>query len=172
MRRCWRSSRSSTSRARADLKTEHAAGAGATTPAARSAASITRAIESQALDAVLAEIDRASTRLLAQTGKVGQHLRDNEWLMAIKQRTGIPGGVCEFDLPAYHHWLHDAPVARQSDLQSVARAAAADSFGALDHPQAAARERKDESPGGVSRRIPVDVDDRQGGPASAPVARA
>ena len=76
------------------------------------------AIETQALDAVLAEIDRASTRLLAQTGKVGQHLRDNEWLMAIKQRTGIPGGACEFDLPAYHHWLHIAPAARQSDLQA------------------------------------------------------
>ena len=38
--------------------------------------------------------------------------------MAIKQRTGIPGGTCEFDLPAYHHWLNrDAP-AREQDLQS------------------------------------------------------
>ena len=26
--------------------------------------------------------------------------------MAIKQRTGIPGGACEFDLPSYHYWLH------------------------------------------------------------------
>ena len=39
-------------------------------------------------------------------GKIGQHLRENEWLMAIKQRTGIPGGACEFDLPSYHYWLH------------------------------------------------------------------
>ena len=44
----------------------------------------------------------SSAALLAQTGKVGAHLRDNEWLMAIKQRTAIPGGVCEFDLPGYH----------------------------------------------------------------------
>ena len=29
--------------------------------------------------------------------------------MAIKQRTAIPGGVCEFDLPAYHYWLHQDP---------------------------------------------------------------
>jgi cell division protein ZapD len=63
------------------------------------------AIEATALDAVLFEIDVAGGSLLAQTGKVGQHLRDNDWLMAIKQRTGIPGGACEFDLPAYHHWL-------------------------------------------------------------------
>src|SRR5215470_7284572 len=39
------------------------------------------AIETQALDAVLVDIDRASTKLLSQAGKVGQYLRDNEWLM-------------------------------------------------------------------------------------------
>jgi len=70
------------------------------------------AIEAEALDAVLAEIDNVAANLLAQTGKIGQQLRDNEWLMAIKQRTGIPGGACEFDLPAYHHWLHVAPTCR------------------------------------------------------------
>jgi cell division protein ZapD len=76
------------------------------------------AIEAQALDAVLAEIDAVTGSLLAQTGKVGAQLRENEWLMAIKQRTGIPGGVCEFDLPAYHHWLNLDPPARQRDLQT------------------------------------------------------
>lgn len=76
------------------------------------------AIEPTALDAVLSEIDAAGSSLLGQTGKVGQHLRDNEWLMAIKQRTGIPGGACEFDLPAYHHWLNLEPAARQRDLQA------------------------------------------------------
>jgi cell division protein ZapD len=76
------------------------------------------AIEATALDAVLSEIDGAGGSLLAQTGKVGQHLRDNEWLMAIKQRTGIPGGACEFDLPAYHYWLNLEPAARQRDLQT------------------------------------------------------
>ena len=30
--------------------------------------------------------------------------------------TGIPGGTCEFDLPAYHWWLHQEPDARRSDL--------------------------------------------------------
>ena len=45
------------------------------------------------------------------------HLRDNEWLMTIKQRTAIPGGVCEFDLPAYHYWLNADPAARQNDLR-------------------------------------------------------
>ena len=37
--------------------------------------------------------------------KFAQHLRENEWLMAIKQRVPIPGNVNPFDLPAYHFWL-------------------------------------------------------------------
>jgi len=75
------------------------------------------AIETRVLEPLLADIDRASAALLGQTGKVGVHLRDNEWLMTIKQRTAIPGGVCEFDLPAYHYWLHADPAARQGDLR-------------------------------------------------------
>jgi cell division protein ZapD len=75
------------------------------------------AIEPEALAALLAEIDGVSASLLAQTGKIGAHLRDNEWLTAIKQRTGIPGGVCEFDLPAYHYWLHLDPTTRKRDLK-------------------------------------------------------
>jgi len=76
------------------------------------------AIEARVLEPLLADIDRASAALLAQTGKAGVHLRDNEWLMTIKQRTAIPGGVCEFDLPAYHYWLNADPAARQNDLKA------------------------------------------------------
>ena len=76
------------------------------------------AIDTRVLEPLLTEIDRASVALLAQTGKVGQHLRDNDWLMTIKQRTAIPGGVCEFDLPAYHYWLNADPAARQNDLRA------------------------------------------------------
>jgi cell division protein ZapD len=74
-------------------------------------------IEQRTLDELLTQIDAVSAMLLAQAGKVGAHLRDNEWLMAIKQRTAIPGGVCEFDLPAYHWWLNQDPAARRNDLR-------------------------------------------------------
>lgn len=73
-------------------------------------------IDPAALDKLLAEVDVISGQLLAQAGKVGQHLRDNEWLMAIKQRSALPGGVCEFDLPAYHYWLNQDAGARRNDL--------------------------------------------------------
>ncbi len=73
-------------------------------------------IDQDALARLLAEIDQVTAGLLAQAGKVGMHLRENEWLMAIKQRAAIPGGVSEFDLPAYHHWLNRDGAARHSDL--------------------------------------------------------
>jgi cell division protein ZapD len=63
-------------------------------------------ISEQALNSVLRDIEQASQALFAMTGKIGQYLRENDWLMSIKQRTGIPGGACEFDLPSYHFWLH------------------------------------------------------------------
>ncbi len=76
------------------------------------------AISEDALDAILTEIDAASTGLFAMPGKIGQHLRDNEWLMGIKQRAIIPGGMCEFDLPSYHYWLEQSTESRRGDLQS------------------------------------------------------
>jgi cell division protein ZapD len=36
--------------------------------------------------------------------------------MSIRSRIGIPGGTCEFDLPAYYHWQHQSVEARQADL--------------------------------------------------------
>ena len=63
-------------------------------------------IAEDALQHVLKDIEQASQALFSMTGKIGQYLRENDWLMSIKQRTGIPGGACEFDLPSYHYWLH------------------------------------------------------------------
>lgn len=75
-------------------------------------------ISEEALDAVLGEIENASSALFAMNGKIGQHLRDNEWLMGIKQRTGIPGGTCEFDLPSYHYWLNQDATLRRNYLNA------------------------------------------------------
>jgi cell division protein ZapD len=74
------------------------------------------AISEQALDAVLGEIDQAVSSMFQSSGKTGQELRENEFLMGVKQRAAIPGGMCEFDLPAFHFWLHQAPRNRQQDL--------------------------------------------------------
>ena len=73
-------------------------------------------ISEEALSGALYEIEHASAALLGMTGKMGQYLRENEWLMSIKNRAGIPGGVCEFDLPAYHFWLNRDGAQRRGDL--------------------------------------------------------
>jgi cell division protein ZapD len=69
-----------------------------------------------ALNQVLDNMQAASHNMLTMAGKIGEHVRENEWLMSIKQRIGIPGGVCEFDLPSYHYWLHLDPALRRNDL--------------------------------------------------------
>ncbi|MDK2124028.1 cell division protein ZapD [Parachitinimonas caeni] len=73
-------------------------------------------ISEAALEHVLSEIELTHAKLLESTGKFGQHLRENEWLMSIKQRVNIPGGVCEFDLPSYHYWQQQSAEARRAQL--------------------------------------------------------
>ena len=75
-------------------------------------------ISEDALSGALYEIEQASASLLAMHGKIGHYLRENEWLMAIKNRAAIPGGVCEFDLPGYHHWLHRDTALRRRDINT------------------------------------------------------
>jgi cell division protein ZapD len=43
-------------------------------------------------------------------------LRDSEFLNAIKHRSTIPGGTCEFDLPDYTHWLNQPDEMRGADF--------------------------------------------------------
>ncbi|MEQ1526563.1 MAG: cell division protein ZapD [Gallionella sp.] len=76
------------------------------------------AISKGALGQVLAELDESATNLFATTGKIGQEIRENEWLMGIKQRTVIPGGTCEFDLPSYHYWQQQNADSRRTSLQA------------------------------------------------------
>jgi cell division protein ZapD len=45
-----------------------------------------------------------------------QKLRDSEFLNAIKHRSTIPGGTCEFDLPDYTHWLNQPDEVRGADF--------------------------------------------------------
>ena len=65
------------------------------------------------------QVEAGALASLAQaSGKAGQHLRDNEWLMSIRSRAIIPGGTCEFDLPSYHAWLMRSGDARGADLDA------------------------------------------------------
>jgi cell division protein ZapD len=58
-----------------------------------------------------AELSRIGTSFL-------QPLKDSEFLNAIKHRSAIPGGTCEFDLPVYNHWLRQPFSRRQQDVDT------------------------------------------------------
>jgi cell division protein ZapD len=75
-------------------------------------------VETEMLNAILGEVDRASAALAASQGKTGQNIRDNEWLMSIRGRTIIPGGACEFDLPSYYAWQKRTPEQRFTDISN------------------------------------------------------
>lgn len=79
------------------------------------------AISERVLDEIMAQLDSSFAELSGATGKTGQSLTENDWLMAIRSRIGIPAGTCEFDLPGYFHWQHKPPQHRQSDLNRWAQ---------------------------------------------------
>lgn len=74
------------------------------------------AISEKALDDVVSQLDQCFTELNAQAGKAGQALTESDWLMNIRSRASIPGGTCEFDLPAYYAWQQGNSTLRQDDL--------------------------------------------------------
>ena len=74
------------------------------------------AIAESVLDKVIGQVESCFEGLNATPGKAGQSLTENDWLMSIRSRVGIPGGTCEFDLPAYFAWQHNAPDRRLADL--------------------------------------------------------
>jgi cell division protein ZapD len=45
-------------------------------------------------------------------------LRDSEFLSAIKHRSAIPGGTCDFDLPDYSYWLNRPAEVRAAEFGS------------------------------------------------------
>lgn len=77
-------------------------------------------ISETALDGIVAQLDRCFQALNAQAGKAGQVLTENEWLMSIRSRVGIPGGTCGFDLPSYYAWQHRDPAVRHKALEGWA----------------------------------------------------
>jgi cell division protein ZapD len=69
-------------------------------------------VDTGRLKTVLANLVRLRGELLNAGSAFLQPLRDSEFLSAIKHRSAIPGGTCEFDLPDYYYWLSQPDEAR------------------------------------------------------------
>lgn len=74
-------------------------------------------VDTQRLTSILRRLGELRERLQKNEGQLGQELRDDEFLNAVRQRSTIPGGTCAFDLPAYHRWLQ-RPTNERIEMQS------------------------------------------------------
>jgi cell division protein ZapD len=73
-------------------------------------------IDSEKLGEVLQQLNESQEVLLGIHGKLGQNLRDNEFLTAIRQRLINPAGTCDFAIPAYHLWLQQPVETQRKEL--------------------------------------------------------
>ncbi|MCP4389490.1 MAG: cell division protein ZapD [Gammaproteobacteria bacterium] len=77
-------------------------------------------IDHSKLELILSKQKNALEQLHRLDGKLGEHLKRNDFLLGIKQRTSIPGGSCDFDLPQLRFWLNQDHEQRVTDLQEWA----------------------------------------------------
>ena len=87
----------------------------------RQEASLTRlqqtpAVDHSLLNSIISNLKGLTDHLYSIKGQIGNDVRENELLKLIIQRSSIPGGTCDFDIPAYHHWLQQPYEARRAQL--------------------------------------------------------
>lgn len=70
------------------------------------------------LQNILNQLNQSISVLHNTQGKLGQCLRDNEFLASIRQRMNIPGGTSNFAIPAYYLWLHQPLEQQQKTLRT------------------------------------------------------
>lgn len=74
-------------------------------------------VDSGKLSQILDQTDLLIDGLHGFQGQLAQDLKDNEFISNVKQRSSIPGGTCDFDLPALHFWLEQPAERRIGDLR-------------------------------------------------------
>jgi cell division protein ZapD len=68
------------------------------------------------LKTAISELELLGKKLHQSSGPIAADLKSNEFLTSIQQRLAIPGGTCDFDLPAFHFWLQQPAQQRTRDL--------------------------------------------------------
>ena len=74
-------------------------------------------VDKSRLELTLSKIKHALSNMHTMDGKLGEHLKKIDFLLAVKQRAAIPGGSCDFDLPQLRYWLNQNFDIRSSDIK-------------------------------------------------------
>lgn len=74
-------------------------------------------IDQGQLESLLQKQKKLIVELHSVQGQLGQTTQSAELLAAIKQKSSLPGCICDFDLPSYQYWLSLPEQTRKTDLQ-------------------------------------------------------
>lgn len=72
-------------------------------------------VAQEVLEGMLGDMERVIGVLTAQ-GKIGQALRENEWLTSLRGRLSVTGGATQMDMPSFYAWQHKPAEVRRADL--------------------------------------------------------
>lgn len=75
-------------------------------------------IDRKILKTTLDQLNKAINIVHSSHSKIGQELRENEFLNLIQQRSATPAGTCAFSVPTYHLWLYQPANVRLKNLVS------------------------------------------------------
>ncbi len=75
-------------------------------------------VDTGVLQQVIDELRATHAALASQPGQLGEQLRKDDFLSSVYQRSAIPGGTSDFDLPQLHQWLQQDHARRLTFLQA------------------------------------------------------
>ncbi len=75
-------------------------------------------VDSYKLKHLLSDLNECFTTIQDNACVPGATLDADELINSIKQKSSLAGGVCNFDLPAYHYWLNRSTRAKQERLRA------------------------------------------------------
>ena len=75
-------------------------------------------VDGAKLERTIEQLQQLNIQLRGTSGRLEDILDQVELLKSLEQRVSIPGGACEFDLPAYNFWLNKPFDERRKQIQS------------------------------------------------------
>jgi len=74
-------------------------------------------VDENALERAIGGLEPLIAKLKSSDCHPGASIRNDELINQVKQRIAIPGGTCNFDLPAFHHWLSKSRAVRSAQIR-------------------------------------------------------
>ncbi|MEM7254190.1 MAG: cell division protein ZapD [Pseudomonadota bacterium] len=75
-------------------------------------------VDQERLQTILRNVRELLVDLRGTDGAFGTSLKKNDLINTVRQRSAIPAGTCDFDVPTLRFWLNQPPEKRVHDLRS------------------------------------------------------